>query len=379
MRFKTVLLAVLAASLVVSGPIPSLATASRDGSSCAKAGTKNIYGGVNYVCTRLGMRTVWKKLAAVRTPSPKPIASGEPNPSSSPSSNRNAQDALWLRVATNILDEQLTLKPAKVLQISFIDSPTSVNKNAQQFRDSYRRAMTYWSNFVNSETPAKWVVVTEKDRSWWSKTMQSLSRPDWDSSWWGSQHCDQMSTTICGAGDIGKDGEPLFTGFVGTQAKWTSQNTVNALHEATHVYQMLTLKNYLSSMPCWYSEGEASFFGIVLGQKDQPIEISRGREMSQLARDLPESTLWDAAGWANALKEYEVSDSKCHSTDYPYSAGYLVIEKLLDQFGHAKLTAWEKLSASSQDWKASFASVFGLKVDDWYRESAGPYIDSQAY
>lgn len=361
---------------------PALAATAKPDAKCLKAGITQIVAiskskSTKFTCIKAGKVLVWNKGVAVKvlpkpTPTTTPLATSEPNPP-----DPNSNDAIWLRVAQNIFNELLTSKPARIQQIDFINSPTAIKQNTQDFRDAYQGAMTYWSNFVVSEAPIKWLVVTEKDKEWWLNTMQPLADKNWDAGWWGSKHCDQSSTTICGAGDTGIDGAPLFTGFVGTRASWTGQNTVNALHEATHVYQKLQLKDYLNSMPCWYAEGQATLFGIALGRLAQPMGLSRGREFSELARQLPESTTWDTSGWLTALKTYENFGGECQSTHFGYAVGYLVNEKLMDQFGHSKVFEWERLSATSQDWRMAFNKVFGQQVEDWYRDSAAPYIDSQ--
>ena len=362
------------------------------GEKCVKVGITQIVTTIQlnkmakntkFTCIKTGKSLVWNKGVLVKAaprpvapaapnPAPKPIASGEPNPSAP-----NANEAIWLRVAQSIYNELLTSKPAKIQRIDFINSPTSTKPNAQAFRDAYQGAMTYWSNFAVSDVPIKWLVVTESDKDWWLKTMKPLADRNWDPGWWGSTHCDQGPTTICGAGDTGVDGAPLFTGFVGTRSSWTGQNTVNALHEATHVYQKIQLKGYMNAMPCWYAEGQATLFGIALGQKVQAMDISRVREFQQLAQLIPESTSWDASGWLKALKTYEDFGGDCQSSHFGYAVGYVVNEKLMDEFGHSKVLEWERLSASSQDWLTSFKKVFGQAVDDWYRDSAAPYIDSQ--
>jgi hypothetical protein len=362
---------------------PALAATAKPGAKCLKAGITQIVAisktkNTKFTCIKTGKALVWNKGVTVKalpkpTPTPTPLATSEPNPP-----DPNSIDAIWLRVAQNIFNELLTSKPARIQQIDFINSPTATKQNTQDFRDAYQGAMTYWSNFVVSEAPIKWLVVTEKDKEWWLNTMKPLADRSWDAGWWGSNHCDQSSTTICGAGDTGIDGAPLFTGFVGTRSSWTGQNTVNALHEATHVYQKLQLKAYLNSMPCWYAEGQATLFGIALGRQAQPMGLSRGRELEELARQIPESTTWDASGWLAALKAYENFGGECLSTHFGYAVGYLVNEKLMDQFGHPKVLEWERLSASTKNWRTAFSSVFAVNIEDWYRDKAAPYIDSQA-
>jgi hypothetical protein len=378
MRFKTAVIAAFATAALLFAPVSSMAAAPKPGAVCAKLGARAVSAGYRYTCVKTSKKKlVWKKGAKVAVVTPKPIASGEPNPGT-PTPSPTTDGALWVRVANGIFNEQLTMKPGKVLQIAFLNSPNATNASAQEFRDSYQSAMTYWSNFIQSDSPIRWVVVTEKDKDWWVKTMTPLADSNWSPGWWGSAHCDQSAKTICGAGDTAADGSPLFTGFVGSQSHWDGQNTVNALHEATHVYQKLLLKKYMNAMPCWYAEGQATLFGIALGQKAQAMDISRARELEQLSQQIPESRTWDATGWATALQDRENFSGECQSTHFGYAAGYLVNEKLMDEFGHQKVMEWERLSASTEDWKGAFAKVFGIKVDAWYRDSAAPYIDSQA-
>jgi hypothetical protein len=57
-----------------------------------------------------------------------------------------------------------------------------------------------------------------------------------------------------------------------------------------------------------------------------------------------------------------------------YTTGPLLYERLVGEYGHQKVMDWWYEMRTTPDWKAAFEKVFKLNVDDWYKQSAIPYL-----
>jgi hypothetical protein len=57
-----------------------------------------------------------------------------------------------------------------------------------------------------------------------------------------------------------------------------------------------------------------------------------------------------------------------------YSSGALLYERLVGEFGHQKVIDWWYEIRTTSDWKVAFEKVFKLDINDWYKQSAIPYL-----
>ena len=54
----------------------------------------------------------------------------------------------------------------------------------------------------------------------------------------------------------------------------------------------------------------------------------------------------------------------------------LIYEQLLAKYGQAKAIEWME-SSPTKGWQSAFESVYGMKVDDWYKNEAIPYVKEE--
>jgi hypothetical protein len=57
-----------------------------------------------------------------------------------------------------------------------------------------------------------------------------------------------------------------------------------------------------------------------------------------------------------------------------YNAGVLLYEKLVGEFGHQRVMDWWYELRTTSDWEVAFEKTFKMNIDDWYKQSAIPYI-----
>lgn len=162
-----------------------------------------------------------------------------------------------------------------------------------------------------------------------------------------------------------------------------------ALHESVHVAQGLLMSPsvFNRQAECWLGEGMAELYAGALmtsRQSDKP-----GFSATQAYRRMVVSRLWvlraspqevvDPAYWLDVIRRSENRGSDlCLTTGIGYSLGYLVVEKLVADFGEAALLEWIGETKRSTDADASFLAVFGIEQDRWYEISAAPYVAKEA-
>jgi len=144
-------------------------------------------------------------------------------------------------------------------------------------------------------------------------------------------------------------------------------------HEVVHLAQLATYSKD-GDFPCFLSEGEASFFDDLLGEGRDAAERSRQRDLG-IARVISvKYSLTNSEEWIKHVTLREPRNTSfCAVDTYNYAIGSLHVEKLLIDFGLAKLRLFNLLLANTV-WREAFAQAFGTTPTDWYRQSLVPYI-----
>jgi hypothetical protein len=128
-------------------------------------------------------------------------------------------------------------------------------------------------------------------------------------------------------------------------------------------------------------EGGANVYSnIILGLYLQNTKANPYVTRNSSIRDSQESGEYDLwKGTSDQLFSWVKLTEKQNSTQctFPgklgYSLGLLFYEQLLGKYGQSKAIAWMEGSAAT-NWQSAFESTYGLKVDDWYRNEAIPYL-----
>jgi hypothetical protein len=144
-------------------------------------------------------------------------------------------------------------------------------------------------------------------------------------------------------------------------------------HEVTHLAQLATYSKE-GDFPCFLSEGEASFFDDLLGEGRDAQERSRQRDLGIARVISAKYSLTNNEEWIKHITLREPRNTSfCAVDSYNYAIGSLHVEKLLIDFGLAKLRLFNLLLANKV-WREAFAQSFETTPTDWYRQSFVPYI-----
>lgn len=204
----------LIATLVVGGTVLPAFGAVKAGSACKKVEQVRIVKGVSLKCTKVGMRQVWRKVAAAPmvipavevTPSPSPSPSASPSPTNTPTvaptpttpsdflSYRNAmiyglRDAKLIRRADSEIffetDSRQPTEFSEIRQRAFAELNKNPNNQEHpniefdyEIRPSFPepildylkkaldRSAALWNDYFHTKFRVKVYFVTEKDREY---------------------------------------------------------------------------------------------------------------------------------------------------------------------------------------------------------------------
>jgi hypothetical protein len=138
---------------------------------------------------------------------------------------------------------------------------------------------------------------------------------------------------------------------------------------------------------CWGREGAAELYGWLVAHRTlqaQNFDYVRHRR-NQMGESVNINSIGDLrkfnnAQWFQTLKLLEGIGNEraiyCQpdAGNLGYNVGALLYERLLGEFGHQQVMDWWYEMRTTSDWKVAFKKVFKLNIDDWYNQSAIPYL-----
>lgn len=386
---------ILCLCLVVFGAsIQPLASAAvKSGQSCSKAGLTSTSKGVKYTCIKSGKKLVWNKGVLISSTAKPKIPSQTPTPTPTVTPSPSPTIALLQRWdESERLDSLLSLFSNRVNQLANYQ-PEMIIEFGKGTYDDYKElinvgiaaAAKFWSADIKS--PLKFPVIYSgvEDRDWFLSRIAFYGHSS-------PQYLENLDRRIALDGDrVGMAGLSysngtyliqFFRGKALTRLYPLDYSTVS--HEYSHAAQTYFLKGKMDALPCWAMEGGANVYAnLIVGlfirntKADEYLIRNGSVRMSLESR---ENDLWTASDdqFYNMIKSTERQNSpQCtFPTKLGYSLGMLIYEQLLGKYGQAKAIAWMEASAST-NWQMAFENVYGVKVDDWYKNEAIPYAKAE--
>ena len=143
-------------------------------------------------------------------------------------------------------------------------------------------------------------------------------------------------------------------------------------HEVVNHMQRVWSEKREELLPCWLNEGQAVYYGSVLGTAKN---FSEFKEVFSWHKRFKKEDLMTAAKRLG----YGI-DSSCGSQG-GYEAGRLLVEQLIYQFGHEELISFTKAIVNtpgkdSEKWKVAFEKQFKISYDKWL-ENVVPEIEKR--
>ena len=360
MRKRLVALLVIT-PLLFSSQLSTSHAAAKAGAKCSKVGSKSVVGAKTFTCIKSGTKLIWDKGA-----------------SQSPGKNINAREQAYnsVRLIYNTNQGKLPKNKIQIISNSSI-KPSVVSEvrnritNFIKFFGDEAASINFYIIIGNTETTA-WMVqeFTKADPA------GSRGHAEWET-WFKGNLNSSNRCKVWNAGSMGfsSDGSGLlqFTLYPNDCTNpldivW--KTTVE--HEVVNHIQRVWSEKREELLPCWLNEGQAVYYGSVLGTAKN---FSEFKEVFSWHKRFKKEDLMTAAKRLG----YGI-DSSCGSQG-GYEAGRLLVEQLIYQFGHEELISFTKAIVNtpgqdSEKWKVAFEKQFKISYDKWL-EKVVPEIEKR--
>ncbi len=382
MRKRLIALLVIT-PLLLSSQIYASNAAAKAGAKCSKVGSKSVVGSKTFTCIKSGNKLIWDKGIT------KSNSSG--TASSLSAGIKAAIDSFGQFPKSNKAPQEISFNFGPNA-----DKETSdlIVKNATAtmglFVDFYQESKAY-PVFYGSNTDLNWLI------SEWAKfgyTEQTIGNE------FQFAVDNIRSRSVPPNFSVGSDNRfpqtpMILLGSKDALSKLTTPwREIVINHHVIHGIQGRITGYRDGLLGCWGREGAAELYGWLVAHRTlqaQNFDYVRHRR-NQMGESVNISSIGDLrkfnnAQWFQTLKLVEGKGNEraiyCQpdAGNLGYNVGALLYERLLGEFGHQQVMDWWYEMRTISDWKVAFKKVFKLDIDDWYNQSAIPYLikEYQAY
>lgn len=362
--------------LLLESQISTSHAAAKAGAKCSKVGSKSVVGSKTFTCIKSGNKLIWDK-----------------GITKSNSSGTSSSMSAGIKAAIDSFGQFPKSKKAPQ-KISFnfgpnADKETSdlIVKNATAtmgfFVDFYQESKAY-PVFYGSNTDLNWLI------SEWAKfgyTEQNIGN-EFQFAVDNIRRRSVPPNFSVGSENRFPQTPMILIGSKDSLSKLTTpwrQIVIN--HHVIHGIQGRITGYRDGLLGCWGREGAAELYGWLVAHRTlqaQNFDYMRHRS-NQMGESVNVNSIGDLrkfnnAQWFQTLKLLEGKGNEraiyCQpdAGNLGYNVGALLYERLLGEFGHQQVMGWWYEMRTSSDWKVAFKKVFKLDIDDWYNQSAIPYL-----
>ena len=384
--------------------LPSHAT-SIAGTKCSKVGQSKSVAKIKYTCIKSGKKLIWNKGVAITTPTinktdtsqsneakPEPTPTAKPSPSATPSPTATKIPTTRREKAlaeVRRVYEANVGKPSN-LSVKYIISNNAPTKFVSMLKEVIPVSARFWADVFTPEANYPIIIGNSTEIPWVQNEMKKYGHnlTSWDidtikkagsQSSRGDARTNERSTiTQYVIGDKQSEGIPnnlyMMRSFVA--------------HEFVHTVAISILGDRHEGIPGWSDEGSANFFGFAitsLMNEDPELAMEKVNK-SNLERPafeggiVPHSLNKDDLHAAIVLSE-EGGGGEGTTCAEPkilcYTAGALMTEILVADYGFDKFVSWWKAS-KTKNWEVAFEEIYGYQIDQWYEDVAIPYIIAES-
>ena len=360
MRKRLIALIVIT-PLLLSSQLSTSHAAAKAGAKCTKVGSKSVVGAKTFTCIKSGTKLIWDKGA-----------------SQSPGENISAREQAYNSVRLIYNTNQGKLPKNKIQIISNSSIKQSVvsevrnrTTNFIKFFGDEAASINFYIVIGNNETTA-WMAkeFTKADPA------GSRGHAEWET-WFKGNLNSSNRCKVWNGGSHGfsSDGSALLSFTLYPNDCTNPLDIVwktSVEHEVVNHIQRVWSEKREDLLPCWLNEGQAVYYGSVLGTAKN---FSEFKEVFSWHKRFKKEDLMTAAKRLG----YGI-DSSCGSQG-GYEAGRLLVEQLIYQFGHEELISFTKAIVNtpgqdSEKWKVAFEKQFKISYDKWL-EKVVPEIEKR--
>lgn len=375
MKIRLIALLVIT-PLLFESQISASHAAAKAGAKCSKVGSKSVVGSKTFTCIKSGNKLIWDK-----------------GITKSNSSSTSSSMSAGIKAAIDSFGQfPKSNKAPQEISFNFgpnADKETSdlIVKNATAtmgfFVDFYQESKAY-PVFYGSNADLNWLI------SEWAKfgyTEQNIGN-EFQFAVDNIRRRSVPPNFSVGSENRFPQTPMILIGSKDSLSKLTTpwrQIVIN--HHVIHGIQGRITGYKDGLLGCWGREGAAELYGWLVAHRTlqaQNFDYVRHRR-NQMGESVNINSIGDLrkfnnAQWFQTLKLLEGKGNEraiyCQpdAGNLGYNVGALLYERLLGEFGHQQVMDWWYEMRTTSDWKVAFKKVFKLNIDDWYNQSAIPYL-----
>ena len=377
--------AIIAIAALVLFLVPMNAIAAvKAGDGCKKVGSTATSQGKKFTCVKSGKKLVWNKGVAISAPKPKPAepALPEATPTPSPTPTELTESDLRQRDIQKAFDEVANIakkaSPATT-NLEIIASGEIRPESIKVIQDRYNFVAGFFADLVTPDLPVTVVIGANAEINWIASKMEELSGNSFtkflnafESPSKGFPCGPYYSAGVSGKTKSGRllNHYGLFGKSCPTQLPNDENFQTTIEHEWVHNVQGKIADPSMigdggpTLLPCWFKEGQASFYGNAIGYRSnysrylavRRSTISNFENRLQVINQSLAATLKDL--------DEKYNPFSCGNSG-GYALGALAVEKMIVMKGHTGVVDFMKSVKTEQSWRKAFLKVYGIEADAW--------------
>jgi hypothetical protein len=260
--------------------------------------------------------------------------------------------------------------PPASYEIVKVTHPSVTQASLNRIISRYEKALKFFRN--DFAVKKIYIIAGNNDQLLWIKQELELASgykmDDWYNNFSSGMPERRCKTYSAGSYGINKNGYflqsfTLHPADCPSEEPQDSNYRTTIEHELTHASQSAVTQNRIQLFPCWFKEGQASYYGSVLGNPTSyaamksslsfQTRFSRGVDPRQRLAQLDE----------------KYDNFKC-GNDGGYALGALAVQQMVIKYSHQKIMEFSENVGVTNNWRISFKNVFG--------ESFEAFLDSIA-
>ena len=377
--------AIIAIAALVLFLVPMNAIAAvKAGDGCKKVGSTATSQGKKFTCVKSGKKLVWNKGVAISAPKPKPAepALPEATPTPSPTPTELTESDLRQRDIQKAFDEVANIakkaSPATT-NLEIIASGEIRPESIKVIQDRYNFVAGFFADLVTPDLPVTVVIGANAEINWIASKMEELSGNSFtkflnafESPSKGFPCGPYYSAGVSGKTKNGRflNHYALYGKSCPTQLPKDENFQTTIEHEWVHNVQGKIADPSMigdggpTLLPCWFKEGQASFYGNAIGYRSnysrylavRRSTISNFENRLQVINQSLAATLKDL--------DEKYNPFSCGNTG-GYALGALAVEKMIVMKGHTGVVDFMTSVKTEQSWRKAFLKVYGIEADAW--------------
>jgi hypothetical protein len=332
-------------------------------------------------------------------PIPNPSPSSAPSPTPSPTPLRSIPPvSAGVKAALDDLDKypKSNRKPQPV---NFHFAPNADKRLTGLISSAAKATMEFFVDFYQESKPYTIFNGFPEDRDW---ILAEMAKYGYEVRKWNSDgltyNYRYKENPIIWIYKEDWQGEKNWFGHAATRQDYINHHVIHGIQA-----QITGFKD--GFLGCWPREGGASFYSwYILGRNYPSIgdpsggDVTYGSWRSEQAK--PRNNWWapnldvqalSESDWFKLIKSWDgnkpnstpdengesglpIYCTQSENQHLAYSGGAIMYERLVGEFGHQKVMDWWYEIRTTPDWELAFGKVFKINVDDWYKQSAIPYL-----